>query len=131
MPTARKLSVMVCVFVMAFSAATCSQAQGTGKDLKIRGSISFLAAAKKDDQKKTGLIGWLSLKDQPGSGLRVFVKEKTKLEKMVGKERKPATFADVKKGATVELTYVLHDGQPSAGPTLADARHVLILAEPK
>ncbi len=131
MPTTCRALVMVCLLVMVFIAVTNIQAQGTGKDSTFRGPIAEVTAAKNEAQKKAGLVGWISLKNPPGPGIRVFVKETTKLEKMVGKERQSATFADLNKGATVELVYVLHDGQPSAGPTLADAKQVLIIAEPK
>ncbi len=130
MPTPSKTLLMVCLVVMVFLAASRAQAQ-TGKDSMVRGPIADATAAKDEAQKKAGLVGWISLKQPAGPGLRVFVKDKTKLEKLVGKERRPATFTDLKKGATVELVYVLHDGQPSAGPTLADAKLVLILAESK
>lgn len=123
--------VMVGLAVVVFVTAAKTYGQGTGKDLMIRGSIADVAAAKTDEQKKGGLVGWIYLKEQTGPGLRIFVKDKTKLEQIVGKERKAATFADLKKGDTVEITYVLHDGQPSAGPTLADAKQVVILANAK
>jgi hypothetical protein len=129
MPNGKNVLAFVFAFVLSFMGIAGAHAQGR-KDSTFRGPIVSATAAKDDAHKKAGLLGWISLKDA-GPGIRVFIKEKTKLEKMVGKDRRPATFDDLKKGATVELTYVLHDGQPSAGPTLADAKTVLILTDAK
>lgn len=124
MPTIVKSSY--CLVALAAVMSAWGQGQDKVKPLTTRNAITFVVAAN-EDQKKTGLVGWVNLKDGD-SFLRLFVKDKTKLEKMVGKDRKPATFADLKKGALVEVGYTPHGGQPSSGGTFADAVYIVVLA---
>ncbi|MBM3996971.1 MAG: hypothetical protein FJ303_22890 [Planctomycetes bacterium] len=128
MTTTLKVSASLILLTLLVSATI--QTQGSGKPMTMRGTIVAAAEVKDDGQKKAGLLGWLSFKDG-GSGLRVFVRAKTKLEKQVGKDRQRATFADLKPGTLVELIHSQHDGQPSMGPTLSDAQAIVILPAPK
>ncbi|MBI3824114.1 MAG: hypothetical protein HY289_15710 [Planctomycetes bacterium] len=113
--------------VLALTAALGAQPAGNVKPLTTRNAITLIVAAN-EEQKKAGMVGWVNLKDGD-SFIRLFVKDKTKLEKMVGKDRKPATFAEFKKGTLVEAAFVPHGGQPSSGGTFADAVHILLLPE--
>jgi len=59
----------------------------------------------------------------------VKVTDKTKIEKTDGKERKEATFEDLKKGARVEATFT--GPVADSYPVQATAKAILILEEAK
>jgi hypothetical protein len=61
--------------------------------------------------------------------LTLLITDMTKLEKVVGKERRPCTFADLKKGDKVEADYnpvIFPSDPPQAG-----AYRVVVVTQPK
>src|SRR5262245_54643006 len=75
----------------------------------VRGSVANVSAAN-DDAKKPGTPGTVLVegakeKDTQYDKASVRITEKTKIEKLVGKERKPAKFEDLKKGAKVQASF--------------------------
>jgi hypothetical protein len=115
------------VALMVAIATTSIQARQSGKEMTKSGLIVEVVEVKSDEDRKAGVLGWFVIKLTPDADLKVFVRDKTKLQKKVGKTGlQPATFADLEKGFPVDVIYVLRDGQPSMGPALADARKIAV-----
>jgi len=75
----------------------------------VRGKITELSAADAAGR-KAGRLGFLRVegvkeKDTDHDKAAVTVTARTRIEKRVGEKRKPAKFADLKKGAKVEVTF--------------------------
>jgi beta-N-acetylhexosaminidase len=99
----------------------------------VRGKVTTVTAAA-DDVKKQGLLGTLLVEGDKDKAVTydkasVKVTDKTKIEKLDGKDRKEAKFEDIKKGARVEATFT--GPVADSYPVQATARSILILEEAK
>ena len=88
-----------------------------------------------DLKKKAGVLGTILVDGRPNEKnveynvAVVKITDKTKIEKLVGKERKPAKFEDLKKGAKVQARFT--GPVAESYPVQAAAKEVLILDEGK
>src|SRR4051812_36891840 len=88
----------------AAALALASPAAQDGTKADVRGTVATVTAAKPNS---AGILGTLLVegkKEATTSHDKAMVRItfKTKIEKLVGKERKAATFDDLKKGAKVQ-----------------------------
>jgi hypothetical protein len=96
----------------------------------VRGKATKVAAAGKDgDLLGTLLIEGEKEKTTSYDKASVKVTKQTRIEKMVGKERKPATFEDLKQGAKVEANFT--GPVAESYPVQATAKDILIIEAPK
>jgi hypothetical protein len=126
-----KTFVLLACFSTAIPGVNRTHAQATGKEQTLRDTVAKVTAATDAENKKAGIVGWVDIEQGAGPGVRLFVKDKTTLEKIVGKARRGATFEDLREGVMIEATYVTRDSQPGAGPTLADAKRIVIFTGAK
>jgi beta-N-acetylhexosaminidase len=99
----------------------------------IRGMVTNVSAAN-EEAKKKGTLGSILVegakeKDTTFDKASIRVTDKTKIEKLVGKERKPAKFDDLKKGAKVQALFT--GPVAESYPVQAMAKEILILEEAK
>ncbi len=125
-----RLSWLTALLVLGGWAAFAVHADEKPK-VDCRGSITRLSPAN-DAAKQRGILGTLLVEGRRDPGVAydkasVRITTKTTIEKQVGKERKPATFADLKKGARVEMTFT--GAVAESYPVQATAAAVLILED--
>lgn len=122
----------VLVFCMAGLVATGSVSLGQGEKpakADIRGTIKKVTALGLKDVIGSIMVDGMKEKDTEYDKAFVRITKKTKIEKLEGKERKPATFKDLKEGAVVEAVF---DGPVAESyPVQAIAGAVLILPAKK
>ena len=128
-----KLLTAAALGLLALALPLTSAGQGDADKVDIRGLITQASPAKEDAQKK-GLLGSIRVegakeKDIGYDKASVRVTDKTKIEKLVGKERKPARFDDLKKGCKVQALFT--GPVAESYPVQATAKEILILEEAK
>jgi beta-N-acetylhexosaminidase len=131
--TARASVAVVLAGVLLAAFGLRLPADDKADKVDVRGKVSNVTAAA-DDLKKQGILGTVLVegdKDKTVSYDKASVRitDKTKIEKLDGKERKEAKFDDIKKGAVVEATFT--GPVAESYPVQAAAKSILILEEAK
>jgi beta-N-acetylhexosaminidase len=131
----RSTILLLCIALVACGGARAAfaAAQNAADKADIRGRVTNQTAAGEEARKK-GVLGTLLIegakeKDTGYDKAYVRVTAKTKVEKLDGKERKPARFEDLKKGARVQAVFT--GPVAESYPVQATAAAVLILEEAK
>ena len=128
----RSTILLLCIALVACCGALAA-AQNAADKADIRGRVTNQTAAGEEARKKgvlgTVLIEGAKEKDTGFDKASVRVTDKTKIEKLDGKERKPAKFEDLKKGARVQAVFT--GPVAESYPVQATAGAVLILEEAK
>jgi beta-N-acetylhexosaminidase len=120
----------LCAAVLVVAGVGRVAAEDPGKDkVDVRGTVSRVAASD-DEAKKAGRLGSIlveGVKDATTAYDKASVKvtDKTKIEKLVGKERKAAKFEDLKKGSKVQALFT--GPVAESYPVQATAKEILIL----
>jgi len=131
MSTRTKLAALLGPTLALVFGLVPAAAQDTKAD--IRGMVTNMSAAN-EEAKKKGILGSVLVegakeKDTSYDKASICVTDKTKIEKLVGKERKPAKFEDLKKGAKVQALFT--GPVAESYPVQAAAKEILILEEAK
>lgn len=131
MSTPSKLAALLGLTLALVIGLVPAAAQDNKAD--VRGMVTNVSAAN-EEAKKKGILGSILVegakeKDTSYDKASIRVTDKTKIEKLVGKERKPAKFDDLKKGAKVQALFT--GPVAESYPVQAAAKEILILEEAK
>ena len=107
---------------------TQGQGDSPGK-ADIRGTIKRASTGGKANEVGSLLVVGTFEKDTAYEQAIVSITKDTKIEIFKGKDRKPATFKDLKQGVRIQATFVGPVVRPT--PVLATAGHILILPAKK
>lgn len=108
---------------MKLSSAEKAEAEPTQE---ITATIDSVTPESNEEQRKAGRKGWVMFKGQKEFDTRIWIDDKTKIEKTVGKEKKASSFEDLKNGAKVKAVFV-PGGVSSQGIVHGRAKEILIL----
>jgi beta-N-acetylhexosaminidase len=117
--------------VLALAGAGRVAGQGEASKADIRGTVTSATAAN-EEQKKAGLLGSLRIEGKKEATTQydkavVRVTAKTKIERVKGKGRVAAAFAELKKGTKVQAVFT--GPVAESDPVQAAAKEILILEE--
>jgi beta-N-acetylhexosaminidase len=120
---------MAALVAVLATGATAQQEKADKVD--IRGVITNVRAAEAE-AKKQGTLGWIRVegvkeKDTAYDKASVRITDKTRIEKLAGKEKKAAAFGELKQGVRVQAVFT--GPVAESYPVQATAKEVLIVQQ--